>query len=735
MKIKPVDWLVGSFWIAQGRWLANKGMASLAETCYRNGAAGDGKTAAEASFLLSQQLLAKNQNLEAVKACEQAIIRDPKHAKAWCALGAARRRLAQMEAAKDAYEKAVSLAPDYAQAWSNLGEWWLVKGDYSTALAQFEQALRLDPHLLEALNNSVAALYELARFDDAETAARKAIELYPNQAALHVNLGNVLLHTGKSRLAVESFRKSLECDPTCPGAQIGLATLLGESHRLAEALAFFQDEIAVKGENAQRLASLALAQRAQCDWHAAEATCDKVLEMQANNVSALITLASCLSTRADHRGAIRLHQRALAENPQMPGIRSSIAFDATYLPELSSEALFGYHQEWADHFETVDGQQAFSHDPRRQTDEPLRIGYVSGDFGTHPVGFLLKDIVRCHDHRQYYIHCYSMMRSSDDITNAIRESADMWTDALFMCDEELAEQIYRDRIDILVDLSGHTAYNRLPVFVRRPVPVQATWIGYFHSTGLKSIDYFITDPYTTPLGCGQLFSEIPVRLPHSRFCYSPPDYAPEVAPPPIATQGRITFGSFNRIEKLVDPVIAAWTEIIQAVPNSRLLLKSGPLKNQGVCDDLRRRFVACGLDETRLELRGPSPHREMLQEYGEVDIALDPFPFNGGMTTLEALWMGVPVVTVAGGGVVSRQTLSALENMGLTDLVFPDVASYIRGAVELAGDGRRLGNLRKELRPRMDNSPLRRPEQFTRDLESLYRKMWLAWQRGEKLTE
>lgn len=723
-----------SWWLYAGHWFSRKGMDALAETCYRHGAAHDGKTAAETGFQLSQQLLAKGLYQQAVSACEQALRNDPRHAKAWCALGAAQRHLAQMDAARAAYERAISLDRGYAQAWCNLGEWKLTKGDPAAALEDFDQGLKLERGLLEALNNRVAALYELGRFKDAEAAARAAIEVYPNEAALHVNLGNVLLHSGKGRPAIKAFRKALECDPACPEALLTLATLLGETHHLGEALAYLEHEIATKGESAQRLASLALAQKVKGDNRTAEITCQKVLDLQPGNISALITLAGCLSERADHRGSIRLHEQALESDPQMPSVFSNIAFNATYLPDLSAEDTFNYHREWAQRFELPVSNRIFSHERPRQTNRPLRIGYVSGDFGTHPVGFLLRDVARYHDRSQFYIHCYSMMRSSDGITEVIRANADSWIDALLLNDDELAEQVNQDRIDILVDLSGHTAYNRLVTFAHKPAPVQATWIGYFHSTGLENIDYFITDPYTSPRGCDQLFSETPVSLPHSRFCYSPPKYTPEVKQPPVLAGNPITFGSFNRIEKLVDPVLEAWAAILNAVPDSRLLLKAGTLGSKFICDDLRRRFAAYGLDVARLELRGPSPHPEMLEQYGEIDIALDSFPFNGGMTSLEALWMGVPVVTLAGNSVVSRQTYSALANIGLSDeLAFQNVEAYAQGAIALSKNRERLGELRQELRPRMAASALCQPEQFARDLEALYRRMWQAWCRGEKL--
>lgn len=724
-----------SWWLYAGHWFSRKSMDTLAESCYRHGAAHDGKTAAEAGFHLSQQMLSKGLYRQAVSACEQALRHDPHHARAWCALGAAQRRLANMDAARAAYEQAIALDSGYAQAWCNLGEWKLTKGNPEAALEDFDQALKLKPVLLEALNNRVAALYELGRYKDSEAAARAAIEVYPNLAALHVNLGNVLLHSGKGRPAIKCFRKALECDPGCPEAHMTLATLLGETHQLVHALAYLEHEIAAKGESSQRLASLALAHKMKGDIQAAEATCRKVLDLQPGNISALITLASCLSERADHHGSIKLHEQALESDPQMPTVYSNIAFNVTYLPELSIEEAFNYHSEWARRFEAPIAERVFSHEAhQKQADRPLRIGYVSGDFGTHPVGFLLRDVARFHDRSQFNIHCYSMMRGSDAITEVIRANTDSWIDALLLSDDELAEQINQDRIDILVDLSGHTAYNRLVTFARKPAPVQATWIGYFHSTGLENIDYFITDPYTSPRGCGQLFSEIPVWLPHSRFCYSPPEYAPEVKPPPVLAANQITFGCFNRIEKLVDPVLEAWAKILNAVPDSSLLLKAGTLNSEFICDDLRRRFAKHGFAGERLILRGPSPHPEMLEQYGEIDIALDPFPFNGGMTTLEALWMGVPVVTIAGNSVVSRQTVSALANIGLAnELAFPNVETFIHGAVALAKNHTRLGELRQLIRPRMAASPLCQPEQFARDLETLYRRMWEAWCRGEKL--
>ncbi|TFW10292.1 tetratricopeptide repeat protein [Oxalobacteraceae bacterium OM1] len=723
----PLAHFAHFIWYRFGRWLERKGMTSLAEASYRNSTSGNGSASVDAALRLGQILMSNSRHREAVAHYRMVLKDVPDNPRLWCALGAAHRHLADMEEARGAYKKALDLDGDYAAAWNNLGEWWLVKGAFSEALDKFERALKIEPDLLQALNNRVALLYELGNFKDAEAAARAAIKQYPKQAELHVNLGNVLLHSGKSRAAVACFREALACDPKSPEAQWGLATLLGETQRLGETIHHIEHEIAVKGESAQRLASLAFAHQANGDLKAAETLCRKVLAMQPNNIAALLSLAACMNAKSDHRAAISLSEQALLENPDMPGIFSNIAFNTTYLPDLTPAEVFDYHREWSRRYEeTVANRSTFAlrqRDPNRQ----LRVGYVSGDLEKHPVGFLLQDVLRHHDHSRVRVYCYSMNRKADEVTEALRSNVDEWVDALLMNDDELADRIQEDEIDILVDLSGHTAYNRLPVFARKPAPVQATWIGYFHSTGLTSIDYFITDPYTTPADTIQLFSEIPVFLPHTRFLFCPPAYAPEVAPSPLLANGRVCFGSFNRLEKLVDPVIAAWASILKGAPDSILLIKAGGLESDAACAELRDRFAQHGIPAERLELRGRSSHYSMLVECADIDIALDTFPFNGGMTSLELLWMGVPIVTLAGDSIVARQTSAALQNIGLQELAFQNVQAYIDGAIAFAKDRERIVRLRGEIRTRMVGSPLCKPEQFVADLEGLYRRMWQAW--------
>jgi len=316
------------------------------------------------------------------------------------------------------------------------------------------------------------------------------------------------------------------------------------------------------------------------------------------------------------------------------------------------------------------------------------------------------------------------------MTGRLRGAADHWSQIFGLSDPEAAALILRDAIDILVDLSGHTAKNRLPLFALRPAPVQVSWLGYFGTTGLDSMDYLVMDKWAAPPGEEQWCAEAVARLPHGRFCYAPPDYAPEPADPPTLTRGYVTFGSFNNVTKIGPDVVNLWAAVLQAAPRSRLVIKWKSLDEPDARRRLAEAFVAAGVDPGRLELRGFSPHAEMLAQYGEIDIALDPFPFGGGLTSCEALWMGVPVLTLPGDRPASRQTIGFLETLGLSNWVATSPADYVSRAAAFASDPIRLREQRRSIRPRMAASPLCNGVLFARDLEAAYRQMWRRWTAG-----
>ena len=312
----------------------------------------------------------------------------------------------------------------------------------------------------------------------------------------------------------------------------------------------------------------------------------------------------------------------------------------------------------------------------------------------------------------------------DDLTAQALKRLARWNDIADLDHDALVQRIRADRINLLIDLSGHTAGNRLPVFARRAAPIQLSWLGYFATTGVPAMDYVVLDPWHTPAGFESQFTERLVRLPHSCFCYEPVSFAPQVSPPPCLIRGHVTFGCFNNTTKLNDRVLALWADILQCVPRSRLVLKWRTFADAAYRESVLGKFAGLGIEAGRIELRGRSFHRNLLEEYADIDIALDPFPFTGGYTSCEALWMGLPIVTLPGERPVSRQTLCFLTNIGLEELAASSESEYVHKAVELAGNPDRLTHLRGSMRKQMQSSPLMDAKGFAAEFERLLASLW-----------
>lgn len=727
--------LVALFWGWIGQWLESRGMGAVAVNCYLLAGNRAGKQGAKALWRLGSILSASGQLQGALDAYRKSVEHDPGNLLAWCDLGGAYRQSRQFEEARRCYNQALALDPQNLLVLTRIGELHLAEGNAGAALDNFERVLNHTPLFFDALVTRIAALAELDRLDEAESAARLAVEHFPESAVCHINLASVLAQSGDKGLALVAYNEALAIEPDNQEALFNQAILQNDAKTLRNCEEFIRRQIELKGESANLLTLLAVALQYDGQLAEAETVARRLIESHPTHPAGWQALASCCHDKGDAAAALECYRKTLELNPKSADMLSAIAFCATYLTEKTSASVFQTHLDWAERFEAPLLEKQFTHPPGNEVNKRLRIGYVSGDFFTHPVGLLLRGVMQQHDHGKFEIHCFATrnLSASDQTVKRLHDTSDAWHEVQTLSNEELAELIRAQAIDILVDLSGHTDHNRLKVFALKPAPVQATWLGYFHSTGLTSIDYFISDRHTTPRPEQQFFSEIPVRLPHSRFCFAPFDGVPPVAESPFIETGHITFGSFNRLAKLTEPVIAAWARIVLQVPGARLLIKDRGLIDEETAGQLTKRLAAHGLSAERLVLRSVSQYAQMYEEYSDIDIALDPFPFNGGMTTLDALWMGVPVVALAGISVVSRQSASILNNLSLEELIFSDVDSYVAGATALALDGERLAELRRVIRPRMSRSPLCDAEQFTADLEMLYRRMWQAWCRGEKL--
>ena len=453
----------------------------------------------------------------------------------------------------------------------------------------------------------------------------------------------------------------------------------------------------------------------------------QALALEPSQAMAWNNLATTHRDAASLTVALNAYRRALACDPSAAATESNLLQALQFDPSIDDAQLAAAHRRWGLRHAAGLSQSRRPFANRVDPDRRLSVGYVSADLGRHPVGFFLLPIIEAHDEDQVISTCYATRYLADQVSDALRSACDIWIDARRLDDEGLAERIRADGIDILVDLSGHTAHHRLLAFARRPAPIQATWLGYFDTCGLEAIDYLITDVWEVPDERRQRFIEEVVTLPAGRFTYRPPAYAPEPAAPPSLATGRITFGSFNNLGKVTDGVIALWSRVLAAVDGSRLVLKWPSLADPGVAASITERFAGEGIPSDRLVLRSGSPHGLMLAEYGDVDIALDPFPFNGHTTTCDAVWLGLPVVMLQGEMYASRFGSSVLAPVGLEGLIARSPEQYQEIAVELAGDLNRLRALRQELRPRMAASILMDYPGFARKVEASYRQMWIDW--------
>ena len=678
---------------------------------------------------LAQDALTRSKFDAAERLIEQAIASKPGDASLWVTRAAIARRRDDFTSARAALAEALRLTPNHAPALTNLAEIELLHGRAEAALRLLDAALARAPKLLPARVNRVAALSETGRHEEARALGEKLLAEYPDHPELLLNTANALLQLGRSREAIRLLRQALRCRPSFPEAEFLLASLVGDADALRDAIDYLEKRLAREGDVPSLLTMLASAHQAAGHLSRAAELASRLLAREPQHLGARLVLAERLSASGHAPACDRLYGELFEQSAELPGLASNWLFEGNYLLHLSPEELFARHRRWARTFNEAPVTLA----PCRH-DGPLRVGYVSGDFFRHPVGHLLLAIVKLHDRQAVEPIAFSTALREDELTRELKGAFAAWHEVFDASDDELLARMRAEKIDILVDLSGHTAFHRLRVFARRAAPVQVTWIGYFHSTGLENIDYLLTDPYTSPPEVGQHFSETPIHLGSTRFCFFPPPYAPSVALPPVLRGHPFTFGCFNRLAKLNDEVIAAWSEILHQAPHSRLWLKAGALADAWVRQDVLERFRAQGIHGHRLVLRGSSGHAAMLEEFEMVDLCLDPLPFTGGATSLEAFWMGVPTLTVPGATMVSRQTHAMNVNLGLADRFSSSgVRDYIERAVALANDPRPLWPLRAHLRPRMVQSPLCDDQTFTRRLERFYRSAHEAALAGEKL--
>ncbi len=601
----------------------------------------------EAISNLGIALKDKGQLDDAIAAFRQLIAINPNLPEFHNNLGIALREKGRLDEAIAACRRAIALRPNYADAHNNLGIALKDKGELMPAISAFRQAIALQPNLAEAHGNLGNALKDQGQLDEAIVAYERSIAVQPGYAWGYNNLGVALKIQGRLPGAIAAFRRAISLTPDYAEAHGNLGNALKEQGNLNDAIASYRQAIALRPDYFEAHSNLGSALKDKGQLDEAVAACRQAIALNPNFPQAHGNLGNALKDQGRIDDAIAAYRQAVLLRPGDSDAQSNLVLVLNYLSDDDPVARAEEYRRW--NHQHADPLRKFikPHTNDRSPDRRLRIGYVSPDFRDHVVGRNILPWLGQHDRGQFEITCYAQMLGSDAMTARFQQCADRWRNIALLSDEQVADQIRDDNIDLLVDLALHSAGNRLRVFARKPAPLQVTFAGYPGSTGLTTIDYRLSDPYLDPPGADEsLFSEKTVRLPHSFWCYDPLDCQDiPVNPLPALQQGFITFGCLNNFCKINANVLAIWAGVLKQVENSRLLLLSSPGSH---CQHALEEFAREGIDPHRIEFVPPQSRRGYLQTYHRIDLGLDTFPYNGHTTSLDTFWMGVPVVTLVG---------------------------------------------------------------------------------------
>jgi protein O-GlcNAc transferase len=696
---------------------------------------------------LALALEANGQSAEAASSYQQALRFQPDHAEAHCNLANCWLRQGKLEEAITHYKLAADLKRHYAEPHCGLGVALGEQGKLDEAVIHLRQALAINPHYAEAHNNLGKTLLAQGKVDEALAQWHEALRLRPNFPEVHYNLGNTLLEQDRLEEATASYRQALRINPNLAPAHHGLGNALERQDKLDEAIDCYGQALGLNPNLAQTCNNLGNTLTRQFKIEEAIPCYQEALRLMPGYAEAHYNFGNAFAKHGCPDQALAKYRQALALQPDLAKAQSNVLFCLNYLPEADPDAVFQEHCRWGQ-LQTPATQVA-PHGNLPDPERRLRIGYISPDLRFHPLTRYFEPVLANHDPRQVEVFCYAEVAQPDNVTKRLHSLAHHWCSTCRLTNAQVAERIRGDKIDILVDLAGHTAENRLGALAHKPAPVQATWLGYMNTTGLTTVDYRLTDDVLDPpemyevrrATCevasissnvehrtshtSRYDTEELLRLPSGMCCFAPPNDAPPVAPLPALSRGHLTFGSLHGPFKLNSRVFDLWSRVLQVLPTARLLMYHDFVVGTGQ-ERLRRLFAERGIVGERLQLRQGSCAPGYLGIYSEIDVSLDPFPCTGGVTTCESLWMGVPVVSLCGKRTAERNSAALLSRVGLRDWAVDTPEQYVGLAVGLANDMDRLAQLRASLRGRMAKT-LCDAQQFTRELEEAYRTMWRRW--------
>ena len=629
----------------------------------------------------------------AVEMIREALRIQPDFPAACVNLGNALHALHRRDEAGAAYRRAIELQPDFAEAHNNLGAILREQGRLGEAIAAYQRAAQCNPAYAEAHSNLGVALCEQNRHTEAIAACQRALQLRPDFADAHYNLGNAFGREKSTGKAIAAYRRAIELRPDFAMAFLNLGSALMEQGRFDEAVEAYRRAIVLMPESA----------------------------IARNN------MGNALKDQGRLDEAIACYTHAIRLQPDSAAIHSNFLAALDCCPEPTLAALFEAHCEYDRRHAAPLRKEWRLHPNSRDPVRTIRLGFVSAHFGFHPVGRFLIRLLENLDPEQFHVACYSDSPTVDQMTARIQKATAVWREVSALTDEQLDRQIRDDGMDILFDLAGHTVGNRLLVFARKPAPIQITWLDYAGTTGVGAMDCILADHRQIPPGADHWFTEKILRMPDDYICYDPPLHAPPVAPLPALGNGHVTFGSFNALNKISARTLGIWARILGEVPKSRLILMHRGLDAPATVSRLHGFFATHGITADRVELIGFTPSHEVLAAYNRIDIALDTLPYNGGLTTCEALWMGVPVVTCPGETFASRHGLAHLTAAGVRGTIARDPDHYVEIATRLAADLPGLAELRNGLRAQVATSPLCDGKRFAMHFMALMRDVWQQW--------
>jgi len=595
--------------------------------------------------------------------------------------------------------KAVELNPEDFDAHYMLGRQAQARGEWLEAIVHYRAALSINADFDDCRRDLCISLAQTGQFQEAREVLEPGTAFAPDTADLYFFKGNLHLAAGELDEAMANFRQAADLEPGNSSILINLGVVQFERRELFAAIETYRG----------------------------------ILEFEPDNIQARANLGAALQRSGQLDLAIACYREVLERSPDYLYAQHGLLFALTSAPDFAPAQYLEQARKYgaAVKARAKPFSQWLCAEPGA-AGRPLRVGFVSGDLRSHPVGFFLEGILAKIDPAKLTLVAYVTTTTEDVLSERLKSILAEWHPVAAMPDEVLARKIHGDKIDILVDLAGHTGLNRLPVFAWKPAPVQVSWLGYWASTGLAEIDYLLADPVSVPKEDAQFFSEGLWHLPNTRLCMSPPVTGRpiEVNELPALTNGYVTFGSYQMLSKISDRTLAAWSRILAGIPSARLRLQSKPLSFPAALLNMRQRLAAAGIDIARVDFHGEATRDDYLASYGEVDVILDTFPFPGGTTTAEALWMGVPTVTLTGNSLLARQGESMMLCVGLDEWVASNEEEYAEIAVARVSDLGRLANLRAGLRSRALSSPLFDATTFARNLEAAFAQMARAKSRA-----